>query len=149
MAYSRKKPAKPFDFAKRSKASLAALSGKKPRVRKTVTNDETCLQLHAKQWLDKSGLWSRLLIFHVANERKGSIGTAMHFKRMGVRPGVADWLAFPPGRSVAIEMKDDEGEQNKDQERFQRQWEAAGNTYFICRTLEEFQGVIHGIALFT
>jgi len=136
LASSRKKPVK-----KTAKAP-------KPRVRKTVENDETCLQKHCKQWLDKSGLWERLLIFHVANERKGSIGAAMHFKRMGVRPGVADWLAFPPGRAVAIELKDDEGDQSADQDRFERKWKAAGNTYFLVRTLEEFQGVVSAITLF-
>jgi hypothetical protein len=104
--------------------------------------------MHCKQWLDKSGLWSRLLIFHVANERKGGIGAIIHFKRMGVRNGVADWLAFVPGRSVAIELKDDDGDQDTDQKKFQLQWEAAGNAYFLCRTLEEFQGVVNGLALF-
>lgn len=104
--------------------------------------------MHCKQWLDKSGVWDRLLIFHVANERKGSIGAIMHFKRLGVRKGVADWLAFPPGRAVAIELKDDEGTQDGEQARFQRKWEAAGNTYFVVRTLEEFQGVIAAITLF-
>ena len=118
------------------------------RVRKTVENDETCLQKHQKQWLDKTGLWSRLLIFHVANERKGSIGTAMHFKRMGVRPGVADWLVFPPDRAVAIENKDDEGDQDANQERFQRQWEAAGNAYYVVRTLAEFQAIVTALTLF-
>lgn len=120
----------------------------KKKVPKTVTNDETCLQKHCKQWLDKTGLWSRLLIFHVANERKGGIGAAMHFKRMGVRPGVADWLGFVPGHAMAIELKDDEGEQNADQKRFQRQWEAAGNVYVIVRTLEQFQGAVQALALF-
>lgn len=123
---------------------------KKPvkRVRKTVTNDETCLQKHQKQWLDKTGIWSRLLIFHVANERKGGFGTQMHFKRMGVRSGVADWLIFRGARRVAIENKDDEGEQDADQERFQKQWEAAGGEYFLVRTLEEFQSVVNGLMLF-
>lgn len=128
MAYSRRKPAQ--------------------RPRKTVTNDETCLQYHQKQWLDKTGLWSRLLIFHVANERMGSIGAAMHFKRMGVRPGVADWICVVPGRAVAIENKDDEGEQNADQIKFQRQWEAAGNLYLVVRTLAEFQGAINACMIF-
>ena len=123
---------------------------KKPakKVRKTIQNDETCLHHHCQQWLEKSGIWGRLLIFHVPNERKGGIGAIMHFKRMGVRKGVADYLAFPPGRGVAIELKDDEGEQDADQKRFQAQWEAAGNSYFICRTLEEFQGVVNAITLF-
>jgi hypothetical protein len=129
LAFSRKKPAK--------------------KAPKTAENDETCLQYHCRQWLEKSGIWRRLLIFHVANERRGSIGTHMHFKRMGVRKGVADWLAFPTGRSVAIELKNDEGTQDEDQERFQKQWEAAGNAYFIARTLEEFQGIVNAIVLFS
>lgn len=93
-------------------------------------------------------MWGRLLIFHVANERKGSIGAAMHFKRMGVRPGVADYLAFIPGNAVAIELKDDEGEQCKNQEVFQRKWEACGNMYFIVRTLEEFRTTVTALAIF-
>lgn len=99
--------------------------------------------MHCKQWLDKSGIWRRLLIFHVANERKGSIGAVMHFKRMGVRNGVADWLMFRGGRGSAIELKDDDGDQDEDQKRFQHQWEAAGNTYIIVRTLEHFQNIVN------
>lgn len=72
----------------------------------------------------------------------------MHFKRRGVLDGVADYLAFPAGRSVAIELKDAKGEQSKGQELFQRRWEAAGNSYFTARTLEEFQGIVQAIALF-
>lgn len=122
---------------------------KKKRKQKTVTNDETCLQMHCKQWLDKTGLWNRLLIFHVANERKGGIGAIMHFKRMGVRNGIADWLLFlHDRRAAAIELKDDEGDQDDDQKKFQRAWEARGNLYFLCRTLEEFQGVVNGLTLF-
>jgi hypothetical protein len=131
LASSRKKPTK--------KAA-------KPRKQKTVTNDETCLQKHAWQWVQKTH--PALLIFHVANERKGSIGTAMHFKRMGVLAGVADFLAFPVGRAVAIELKDDEGTHKTGQAAFQDRWEDAGNTYFIARTLEEFQGIIAAITLF-
>lgn len=105
--------------------------------------------MHCKQWLDKSGIWTRLLIFHVANERKGSIGAVMHFKRMGVLNGVADWLAFPANRpAAAIELKDDEGIQLPDQEKFQQRWEAAGHRYFLVRTLEEFQTIVTGLTLF-
>jgi hypothetical protein len=132
-ASSRKKPGK----------TVAKATRKAPH-----EHGETCLQKHCKQWLDKSGTWDRLLIFHVANERKGGFGTHMHFKRMGVRDGVADWLAFPPGRAVAIELKDDEGEQLPGQVKFQRDWEAAGHVYLIARTLEEFQGIVNALMLF-
>lgn len=104
--------------------------------------------MHCQQWLLSSGMWSRLLIFHVPNERKGGVGAIMHFKRMGVRKGVADYLAFLPARSIAIEIKDEDGEQDEDQQKFQAKWEACGNAYFLVRTLEEFQGVVQAIALF-
>ena len=92
---------------------------------------------------------SRLLIFHVPNERVGGIGAIVHFKRMGVMPGVADYLAFlRGGRAVAIELKHGNGRQSEDQGKFQRRWERCGNTYFLCRTLEEFQGVVNGLTLF-
>lgn len=78
----------------------------------------------------------------------GNVGAAMHFKRMGVLPGVADYLAFPSGRSAAIELKDDEGKQSIDQIKFQKRWEDAGNLYFLVRTLEEFQGVVQALVLF-
>lgn len=105
--------------------------------------------MHCKQWLDKTGIWDRLLIFHVANERIGGFGVHMHFKRLGVRKGVADWLAFGlDDRKFAIELKDDEGVQDEDQQRFQLQWERTGGSYFIARTLEEFQGIIDALLIF-
>lgn len=127
---------------------MASRPRKKPvKKRKTVENDETCLQMHTAQWLQKT--LPNLLAIHVANERKGGFGTHMHFKRLGVKAGVADWLVFPRnGRKVAIELKDDEGEQGSDQERFQEQWEATGGLYHVVRTLAEFQRIVTAAALF-
>jgi hypothetical protein len=106
------------------------------------------LQYRCQQWLEKSGVLQRLLIFHVPNERIGGIGSVVHFKRMGVLAGVADYLAFPVGRAVAIELKDEDEAPRDTQEAFQKRWERAGNVYFVVRTLEQFQGVIDGITLF-
>lgn len=104
--------------------------------------------MHCQQWLEKSGIWNQLLIFHVPNERRGGVGAIVFFKRLGVRDGVADYLAFPCGRKAAIEIKCEDGKQRKGQKDFQRDWEASGGVYFIVRTLEEFQGVINGLMLF-
>ncbi len=120
-----------------------SVSSRKKPARK---RNETGLQYRCWQWVQKTH--PGLLIFHVANERKGSVGAAVHFKRMGVRPGVADFLAFPHGRAIAIELKDDDGKQSADQVKFERRWKTAGNTYLVVRTLEEFQGVINAITLF-
>lgn len=127
--------------AKRSK------NGGVPRTRRK--QGEKKLQYLAQQWLEETGLAKRLLIFHVPNERIGGIGAIVHFKRMGVLAGVADYLAFlHSGRAAAIELKHGDGPQSTDQEKFQARWERRGNTYFLCRTLEEFQGVVNGLTLF-
>lgn len=104
--------------------------------------------MHCQQWLVKSGHFRRLLIFHVPNERKGAIGAIMHFARMGVLPGVADYFVFVHGRSAAIELKDEGGEQTPDQVRFQIKWEKMGHRYHVVRTLEEFQCIIDALAMF-
>lgn len=105
--------------------------------------------MHCQQWLVKSGTWDRLLIFHVPNERKGSIGAIMHFKRMGVRPGVADYLAFPLNRRrIAIELKDEDGDHPKDQITFKRRWELSGGEYYTVRSLEVFQNIIGAVIAF-
>lgn len=128
----------------RPKKPAKAAAKKKPR-----KNPERGLQYRCQQWLEQTGLLARLLIFHVPNERIGGVGAIVHFKRMGVMPGVADYLAFlNGGRAVAIELKHGDGDQRASQEKFQRMWERRGNTYFLCRTLEEFQGVVNGLTLF-
>lgn len=119
---------------------------RKKRVRKTPENDETCLQLHCWQWVKKA--YPTLLIFHVANERWAPVQYHMKLKRMGVLKGVADFLAFPGHVSAAVELKDDEGEQEPEQIRFQKRWEAMGGVYIIVRTLAEFQGVVQALMLF-
>jgi hypothetical protein len=101
------------------------------------------LHMKAQQWLEKSGLWKKILIFHVPNERFGGVGAITYFKRLGVRPGVADYLMFTSGHRIAIELKDEKGTQNENQKEFQKQWEAAGNRYFIVRSLLQFQAIVN------
>lgn len=124
-----------------------AKKAKPVRKRKTVENDETCLQMHAFAWVQKT--YPTLLIFHVANELKAHVSYHLKQKRLGKLNGVADFLAFPnDGRKIAIELKDDEGEQDVDQIKFQKRWEHAGGTYRVVRTLAEFQNIVSALALF-
>lgn len=46
-----------------------------------------------------------LLFFHVPNGGKRSLLEAVNFKRMGVRPGVADLIFLFCGRFYAMELK--------------------------------------------
>jgi hypothetical protein len=98
------------------------------------------LHLHAWQWVSKA--CPDLLIFHVPSGETRDIATAMKLKRMGVIPGVADFLMFTYNATVAIELKDRGGYQSPAQKLFQRRWEACGHQYYIVRSLEEFQILI-------
>lgn len=133
-----------------SASKQGAAKAAKSAVRKRPEeHSENCLHMHCQKWLVDSGIFYQLLIFHVPNERKGGIGAIMKFKRLGVLPGVADYLVFRSAdRKFALELKDEDGEQSEDQEKFQRRWEASGGQYFIVRTVEQFQGIIDAIFLF-
>jgi hypothetical protein len=133
-------------MAKHKKSKLSvAVKRRNPPVKQ---QSERTLHYHCQQWLVKSGLWDKLLIFHVPNERRGGFGAMLHFKRLGVRPGVADYLMFGFSRNAAIELKNDDGTQDKEQEKFQKKWEEVGNTYFVVRSLEDFQSIVLGLSLF-
>ena len=68
---------------------------------------ENALHMHACQWLRKEV--KGLLIFHVPNGEHRHIAVAKKLQRMGVKPGVADFLAFTTTRKAAIELKDSTG----------------------------------------
>ncbi len=71
----------------------------------------------------------------------------MKFKRMGVLPGVADFLMFLKQRRVALELKNANGKQSEDQEKFERMWSNGGD-YYICKTLEEFKSIVSAYVIF-
>lgn len=126
------------------KPARKAPKAKPARKRKTVENDEDCLHLHCWQWVQKTH--PSLLLFHVANERQAAVQYHVKLKRKGVLTGVADFLAFPiDGRKFAIELKDDEGEQEIEQIKFQKRWERTGGIYHVVRTLVDFQTVVQSM----
>lgn len=106
-------------------------------------------EIHVKAWAWVQKAHPELLIFHVANERKAHVRHHVNMKRKGVLAGVADFLAFPVnGRKLAIELKDDKGKQEDEQEKFQRRWERAGGAYFVVRTLADFRVVVDCAVMF-
>lgn len=121
---------------------------KKVRARKVIKpHDVSENEIHMKcwQWVQKNH--PSLLIFHVANERHASVQYHIKLKRLGVVPGVADFLAFTAdGCKVAIELKDSKGVQSADQIKFQKRWERTGGTYYVVRTLEDFTNIIGALA---
>ena len=111
-----------------------------PKVSSRPTSENE-IHLLAWQWVKKT--YPDLLIFHVPNGGNRNMQEALKFKRMGVVPGVADFLMFVPGHAVAIELKDRGGKQSEAQREFQKQWEALGNEYWLVRSLTDFQSIVY------
>jgi len=101
--------------------------------------------MHACQWLKNE--ITGLLIFHVPNGEHRHIKVAQKLKRMGVLPGVADFLCFTPNRKIAIELKAGSS-QSAGQEKFEKRWKLLGGEYHLCRTLTDFQNLINAIVMF-
>jgi hypothetical protein len=97
--------------------------------------------MKAWQWVRKA--YPHLLIFHVPSGEHRNVVTAVKLKRMGVVPGVADFLMFIPGTTVAIELKNHGGQQSEAQKKFQEQWIKLGHWYEIARSLEQFQDIVN------
>lgn len=142
---ARKPSAKPLrNTSKRAKPS-AANAGSSRRLPPEEFG-EKALHMNAWQWLEREH--PTLLAWHTPNGELRHIAVAEKLKRMGVLPGVADFLCFTLNRKVAIELKDDDGEQSDDQIRFEKRWRAIGGEYHICRTLDAFKAIVNAIALF-
>lgn len=99
-------------------------------------------EIHMRAWQWVKSYYPDLLIFHVPSGEPRDVVVAMKLKRMGVVPGVADFLMFIPGHGIAIELKEDGGRQSDPQKLFQKRWEHCGFRYYIARSLEEFQEIV-------
>lgn len=78
-----------------------------------------------------------ILHFAVPNGGHRSITTATFLKAEGVMAGVADLIILLPNRAIFVEVKTDNGSQQKTQKDFQHKVEALGFDYLIWRSLDE------------
>lgn len=62
-----------------------------------------------------------------------------HLQGLGSYPGLPDIQAIKGGRTVYIELKRPGGKQRPAQIDFQRDLEAAGGEYVLCRGIEDLQ----------
>lgn len=61
---------------------------------------------------------------------------------LGLRPGVPDLLLLWKGRLVGIELKSARGRMSPAQEEFHRLLTLAGGVAHVCRSLDEFSGLL-------
>lgn len=84
-------------------------------------------------------------LWRVENERKRSKYEQMIAKSTGLVSGVSDMMMVFNGEFHAIELKTESGRQTESQKKWQETIEKQGGTYYIIRTLEEFQNLIKRI----
>lgn len=81
-------------------------------------------------------------VFHWRNNT-GALRTERGgFVRFG-SPGSPDIFAVVHGRLLGIEVKDEKGRLNPDQEAFRDGLEAAGGTYIVARSLDDVMAVLN------
>lgn len=98
-------------------------------------NNKYCLMFHTP----------RCIIFSVPNGGERTAGAASVAKSTGEYSGASDLFINHFGRWISVEVKTPTGTQSKAQKIFQAHIEATGTTYYIIRSLLEFQLLIHSL----
>lgn len=94
-----------------------------------------CLKHHSPQFF----------CFSVPNEaiQKMAWKQINTFKAMGLKSGVSDVIVLLEGKVLFVEFKTEKGTQTPSQKNFQDTVQMLGFDYHICRSLEQFQKMIH------
>jgi len=112
-----------------------------PNTRAKPKNEEYRIQCACVRWFRLQYPKLRSVLFAVPNGGSRNKIEAGNMKQEGVTPGVADLILLKSNRfygALCIEMKTSAGRQSGLQKAWQREAEANGAKYVICRSLEEF-----------
>lgn len=109
-----------------------------------MKHEEEQIQCAVAEYLDlmapRHGFW---WAHYPAGGRRGII-EASKFKRMGVKPGVADVLIIKDQRAYWIELKADKGRQSGPQMGFEVAMMLQRCPYAIARSLDDVIGIAKG-----
>lgn len=89
----------------------------------------------------------KYLLFAVPNGGRRDKVTGGKLKDEGVLAGVADMILLVSNggySSLCIEMKTPDGIQRDTQKLWQKEVEAAGSKYVICRSIDDFMSEVNG-----
>lgn len=121
------------------KLSNSAKSRKKP------ADDEHRIQCACVKWFRLEYPKLKDVLFAVPNAARRSARNGAYMKDEGMLPGVADLILLKSNRfygGLAIEMKKPGEYQRTVQKEWQKECEAAGNKYVVCKSLDEFMKVV-------
>ena len=111
------------------------------KIRKPPSDEEHQTQVACVNWFRLKYPRLRNILFAIPNGGRRDIKTGAVLKEEGVVAGVADLILLKRNKqygALCVEMKTKSGSQSDTQKRWQKEVEAAGNKYVVCRSLEEF-----------
>jgi hypothetical protein len=87
----------------------------------------------------------RCSIFSVPNGGSRNIIEAKRLKATGMKAGVSDLIILIPGKTIFIELKNENGKQSLKQKEFQETVLNLNQEYYLLRSLDEFKSLINGL----
>lgn len=113
--------------------------------RKKPTDAEHKLQCACVRWFRLKFPKLRNILFAVPNGGRRDAVTGAKLKEEGATSGVSDLILLRSNRfygALCVEMKKPGGYQSPAQKEWQKEVEAMGNKYVVCRSLDEFMKVV-------
>jgi hypothetical protein len=108
-----------------------------------MTHPEADLQIQVADLLRLHEKQRHFIWFSTPNEllgsarSKGGLARMARFKRMGLRPGVADIVIVRHGTPLFLELKSKGGKQSENQKQFEIDSKAVGAYYSVADTLDK------------
>ena len=100
---------------------------------------ECDIQKSCVSWFRET--YPNYILFSVSNE--GCFKRKPYFESLGMLSGVSDTVVILPNKVLFIEFKALKKYQRPEQKTFQTKIENLNQKYYICRSLEEFKGIIN------
>lgn len=123
---------------------MIKLTGKS-KSRKKPTDDEHKIQCACVKWFRLKFPKLRNILFAIPNGGRRDAVTGAKLKEEGATSGVSDLILLKSNRfygGLCIEMKKPGGYQSPAQKEWQKDAEANGAKYVVCRSLDEFMKVV-------
>lgn len=111
------------------------------KIRKPPSDEEHQTQVACVNWFRLKYPKLRNVLFAIPNGGRRDKKTGTTLKEEGVVAGVADLILLKRNQrygALCVEMKTKSGSQSETQKKWQKEVEATGNKYVVCRSLDEF-----------
>jgi hypothetical protein len=108
-------------------------------------NCEDLILSNCHKWLWNEHPETRLLAWHVPNERKTHIAEALQLKAKGVVSGVPDYVFNWHGKTYYFEFKTETGRLSKNQSYLLEKLTIHGFLVYVVRNEAQFKNIINEI----